>query len=524
MVRPKITALLAVALIASVLAATPPAPAGAQTTGATTPIHPDNRPSPIADAANGRLPGDLLRHVTPSCLVYAPAAPSLIQLLRDAAADGIRLVPDDCYRDYEGQVAMRKLWCDRGACHMAAVPGTSNHGWAKAVDFGDGRSSLTWTSPAYRWLKDNAGRYGWNHAAVFWPTGSVPEPWHWEWVGDGGRMFPGMTYGIGDGVGLPGTGSPGGSLDTAVEATSAPSPAVRLTGWAADGNTTAPIDVHVYLDGRFAGQARADTPRADVARVLHGYAASPHGFDLVVPSPLGTHTVCAYGINVGPGTNALLGCRTVTVGRNPFGHVDAASPGMTGGVVSGWAIDPDQLGSIDVHVYVNGVLRATGRAGRSRTDVQGVWPMHGGANGFELSYALGHGTNEVCVYGINVGPGTNTLIGCRRVVADRHPVGHIDSVTAAAGAVTVTGWALDPDTAQPIAVHVYVGGRGVPVTASGQRPDLARVFPPYGPAHGFTATVRGLPAGVHPVCVYAINVGPGTTNPLIGGTCRTVRV
>jgi hypothetical protein len=494
-------------------------PAGAQT-----PIHPDNRPSAIAGESNGRLPADLLRHVTPTCRVFGPAAPSLIQMLRDAAADGIRLTPDDCYRDYAGQVAVRQMWCDRGACHMAAVPGTSNHGWAKAVDFGDGRSSLTWTSPAYLWLKANAARYGWNHARVFWQDGPVPEPWHWEWVGDGGRMFPGMSFGVGDGVGLPGSGSPGGSLDAAVESSAGSSPTIRVQGWAADGNTTASIDVHVYVDGRFAGQGRADRPRADVARVLHGYAASPHGFDLEVPTTLGTHTVCAYGINTGPGTNALLGCRTVTVGRHPFGHVDAVAAGMTGGTVRGWAIDPDQLGSIDVHVYVNGVLRATGAATRPRPDLNASWPMHGGANGFELSYALGHGANQVCVYGINVGPGTNTLIGCGTVVADRNPVGHVDAIRAAGGAVTVTGWALDPDTAQPIAVHVYVGGRGVPVTASGNRPDLARVFPPYGPFHGFNATVPGVPPGTHRVCVYGINVGPGDANPVIGGRCGTVTV
>src|SRR5207245_973576 len=36
-------------------------------------------------------------------------------------------------------------------------------------------------------LTGEAGRFGWNHPAWARPGGSAcPEPWHWEWVGDGG--------------------------------------------------------------------------------------------------------------------------------------------------------------------------------------------------------------------------------------------------------------------------------------------------------------------------------------------------
>src|SRR5205823_6692903 len=47
----------------------------------------------------------------------------------------------------------------------------------------------SWTSPGYRYLKADAGRYGWNHPGWAEPGGSAcPEPWHWEWVGDGGTQ------------------------------------------------------------------------------------------------------------------------------------------------------------------------------------------------------------------------------------------------------------------------------------------------------------------------------------------------
>ena len=38
-------------------------------------------------------------------------------------------------------------------------------------------------------MKRFAGALGWNHPAFAEPGGSTcPEPWHWEWVGDGGNL------------------------------------------------------------------------------------------------------------------------------------------------------------------------------------------------------------------------------------------------------------------------------------------------------------------------------------------------
>ena len=62
---------------------------------------------------------------------------------------------------------------------LAAVPGTSNHGWALAVDLCGGISSPG--SPQGRWMAANAGRFGFVNPDWAAPNGEKPEPWHWEY-------------------------------------------------------------------------------------------------------------------------------------------------------------------------------------------------------------------------------------------------------------------------------------------------------------------------------------------------------
>jgi LAS superfamily LD-carboxypeptidase LdcB len=61
---------------------------------------------------------------------------------------------------------------------MAAVPGTSNHGWGRAVDLCGGIESFG--TPQHDWLVANAPRFGWVHPSWAEVTGSRPEPWHFE--------------------------------------------------------------------------------------------------------------------------------------------------------------------------------------------------------------------------------------------------------------------------------------------------------------------------------------------------------
>ncbi|MEJ5254339.1 MAG: glycoside hydrolase family 25 protein [Acidimicrobiales bacterium] len=204
-------------------------------------------------------------------------------------------------------------------------------------------------------------------------------------------------------------GDPIGNLE-AVEATDG----VRVVGWALDPDTTAPIAVHVYVNGRWAGSATADRNRPDVGAVF-GYYGPLHGFDVKVPPTAdGTHRVCVYGINLGFGGNAPVGCRTFTVNRSPFGNVDAAT--RVGDLVrfQGWVIDPDTTAPIAVHAYVNGAWGGAFSADVPRPDVAAVYPEAGPNHGFDLAIPVGSGARQVCLYAINVGLGaTNPLLGCR---------------------------------------------------------------------------------------------------------------
>lgn len=62
---------------------------------------------------------------------------------------------------------------------LAAVPGTSNHGWALAVDLCGGIHRGG--SEQWRWMTANAGRFGFVQPDWAAPGGEKPEPWHWEY-------------------------------------------------------------------------------------------------------------------------------------------------------------------------------------------------------------------------------------------------------------------------------------------------------------------------------------------------------
>lgn len=103
--------------------------------------------------------------------------------------------------------------------------------------------------------------------------------------------------------------APVGMLDAV-----SPGPAgtVRARGWAADPDLAGAIDVHFYVDGRYAGKAPAGGSRPDVAAAWPMLGAG-HGFDAVLAVPAGAQRLCAFAIGAGevPTTNPQLGCAPV---------------------------------------------------------------------------------------------------------------------------------------------------------------------------------------------------------------------
>jgi hypothetical protein len=318
----------------------------------------------------------------------------------------------------------------------------------------------------------------------------------------------------------PRSGDPIGGLDAVI---GRPDGSARVTGWALDPDTDAPIDVHFYVDGVGAGATRASVDRPDIAALIPGYG-SAHGFDLTIGVGAGTRQVCAYGINVGPygSTNPLLGCRNVTISGDPVGNLESVTPAVGGIRLTGWALDADTAGPVDIHVYVDGRWGGLTQANRNRPDVGAAYPMVGPDHGFDMVVPSTGGPHQACAYAINVGPNgsTNPLLGCVTVTVSGNPFGNFESAVPTAGGVLVSGWGIDPDTNDATVQLTVDGGAPVTVPTTTARADVGAAYPGRGSAHGFSATVPAAP-GSRRVCATLLNQGLGL--PVSLG-CRTVTV
>ena len=301
----------------------------------------------------------------------------------------------------------------------------------------------------------------------------------------------------------------------AVDSVTTTESSISVAGWTLDPDTSASNQAHLYVDG--AGYpVVADISRPDVA-AAYG-RGDRHGFSFAVPATLGTHNLCVFGINTVAGPNTTLACRTVTVQASqarPFGVLDSVVPTPTGVNISGWTVDPDTTDPTDVHVYIDGTVTVI-KANQPRADIGAAFGR-GDLHGFASTTPLAPGAHSICVYAINTGPGVHSMLACRDfAIADAAPIGSVDSVVTAPGAVSISGWTLDPNTSAPIEAHVYIDGAGVAVAADGSRPDVAAAFGA-GDRHGFTHT-RALAAGAHSMCVYGISSSGGANTALL---CQT---
>ncbi|KGM01257.1 hypothetical protein Q760_02750 [Cellulomonas cellasea DSM 20118] len=302
-----------------------------------------------------------------------------------------------------------------------------------------------------------------------------------------------------------------------------------IQGWALQPGEQAPNKVHLYVDGAWGGQLTANVPRADVAAVYPAEGPN-HGFAANLTLGEGPHDVCAYGISLRANeTNPLLGCRRVVVpSRAPVGNLEAVVGSDGAARLIGWTFDPDTSDALDVHVYRGGAWAGSFVAGGNRPDVARAFGLTSAAHGLTADVALPPGQHAFCAYAINRGSvSPNPSLGCRTVgVPLGNPFGSLDIVErvtgGAAGETRLRGWVIDPDTRAAAAVHVYVDGwmQGA-YTAGAARADVGSAYPTLGAGHGYDVRLR-LTGGTHNVCVYAINTGVGTTNPLVG--CRTVTV
>lgn len=127
---------------------------------------------------NGLIPSSALCGIGISGhALRCDAAQAFVAMSRAyAASTGTGLCVTDSYRSFTAQV---ELYREKPS--LAAVPGTSNHGWGIALDMCGGIESFG--TAAYRWMELNAPAFGWIHPYWARQGGGREEPWHWEYVG-----------------------------------------------------------------------------------------------------------------------------------------------------------------------------------------------------------------------------------------------------------------------------------------------------------------------------------------------------
>ena len=144
--------------------------------------------SDLADAGHYRDTGRVVE-------LRAPAAQSFKKMAAAARAEGVGIVPISGFRSVAYQKnlfdrAVKRYGSEQKAARWVAPPGYSEHATGWALDLGDESQRTTdieqrfKSTPAARWLSDNARRFGFELS--FPPRNSQGvnhEPWHWRFVG-----------------------------------------------------------------------------------------------------------------------------------------------------------------------------------------------------------------------------------------------------------------------------------------------------------------------------------------------------
>ncbi|WP_152650625.1 D-alanyl-D-alanine carboxypeptidase family protein [Demequina aurantiaca] len=131
--------------------------------------------------SNGYIP---VTHLCPLSwdtaeLLLCQAADDLERLNRAFRARyGMNIPINDAYRTYQEQVTARAV-----LGNIAAIPGTSNHGWGAAIDVAGSSLPGGYSGAAYLWLRDQLTGYNWKAPDWARPSGYNPEPWHFEYTG-----------------------------------------------------------------------------------------------------------------------------------------------------------------------------------------------------------------------------------------------------------------------------------------------------------------------------------------------------
>lgn len=122
--------------------------------------------------------------------IHTSVWPYLEDMLEDAEEDNIDLKVVSAFRSFGRQSQLKAGYTvvyGSGANAFSADQGYSEHQLGTAIDFSAGTSTVPFNgfenSESYKWLLDNAYRYGFT---LSYPPNNIYyqfEPWHWRFVG-----------------------------------------------------------------------------------------------------------------------------------------------------------------------------------------------------------------------------------------------------------------------------------------------------------------------------------------------------
>ncbi|HEY8810497.1 MAG TPA: DUF1906 domain-containing protein [Solirubrobacterales bacterium] len=143
----------------------------------------------------------------------------------------------------------------------------------------------------------------------------------------------------------------------------------------------------------------------------------------------GGHDETYGGVTINIDNNYVEGATAgggTSSGDNPRGSFDVVSSPAPGQVqISGWAFDPNAPTTpVSIAAYLGGKIDEGGASGyelgpiatQERSDLLALFPRAGASHGFDSSFpVVGSGRQRLCVYALNIGLGTDKLLGCRTV-------------------------------------------------------------------------------------------------------------
>jgi PKD repeat protein len=221
--------------------------------------------------------------------------------------------------------------------------------------------------------------------------------------------------------------------------------------------------------------------------------------------------------------------------NDPGGSLDSVTVEGNRITVRGWVVDLQALASpVSVHIYANGSVVKGATANVARLDVFPNPGPLGPNHGFASAFTLPKGTYEICVFGINVGLGTNNPVGCQTVTVTGNSGFAYDAVSSPGpGLVRVQGWAMNGGAATLVETRlngVVVNSRktGAGAAAPAQyphvnRPDVTSALNALPGFYGFDLEIDA-PIGVQSVCTRRVSAAWSCKNVAVANSSPTAHI